>query len=490
MTNIAPTSADTKPPRKRRWLRRLLVILLIFVGLPAGYYFYARWSLHVETERAIAETDQLDPHWRFEDMEADRKTIPDEENSYVQVVEVIRLLGRGGAGTPGANKHHPQVFGELPPTAELNAQQIEIIRDAFEKSAAALVEARKLKDFPRGRFPIVWDRSGIWVLLPDHQEVRYIVDLLHHDAMLKAHFGDPDDALESCQALLNAARSLENDPFVISMYIHIACDAILVYALERILAQGYPKDEPLKQMQERLRTERDELPSDWIASVRGERAESYRFFEPLLSGRLRWMDMTKTLHMRVGAGDYLMDYLPSLFTKDYPQHLRHRNEMVAAARLPLEQQLDRFQELKEKVSRKNWNPHMMALSDFLPLFPPDLSKACQIHLRGQALLRSAEAGLACEHFRRAKERWPESLAELVKAGLLDAVPTDPYDGQPLRFVRRNDGVTVYAVGPDKQDNGGDIRREGPDDPGVDIGFRLWDPKHRRQPPRPPVALEP
>src|SRR5262245_43427994 len=355
MSNIAPTSADSKPPRKRRWPRRLLVILLIFVGLPAGYYFYARWSLHVETDRAIAETDLLDPHWRFDDMEADRKVLPDEENSYVQVLKVIRLLGRGGAGTPGANKHHPQVFGELPPTAELNAQQMEMIRDAFEKSAATLVEARKLKDFPHGRFAITWDRTGIWALFPNHQEVRYIVDLLQHDAMLKAQSGDPDEALESCQALLNAARSLENDPFVISMYIHIAGDTMLVHTLERILAQGYPKDEPLKQMQARLRTERDELPSHWLAAVRGERAESYRFFEPLLSGRTRWMDMAATLRIRVGADDYLMDYLPSLFTKDYPQHLRHRNELVAAAQLPFEQQLDRFQALKEKVNRSNWN---------------------------------------------------------------------------------------------------------------------------------------
>src|SRR5438034_7073881 len=133
MSNIASTSADRKPPRKRHWLRRLLVILLIFIGLPAAYYFYARWSLNVEVARAIAETDQLDPHWRFEDMEAGRKVYQDAENSYVQVVKVIRLLGRGGAGSPGGNKHHPQVFGELPPTAELNVQQIEMIREAFEK---------------------------------------------------------------------------------------------------------------------------------------------------------------------------------------------------------------------------------------------------------------------------------------------------------------------------------------------------------------------
>jgi hypothetical protein len=490
MNNIAPASADTIPPRKRRWLRRLLVTLLIFVGLPASYYFYARWSLHVETARAIAETDALDPRWRFEDIEADRKVLPDEGNSYVQVVKVIRLLGRGGFGSPGANKHHLQVFGELPPTAELNVQQMEMIREAFEKCPNALVEARKLKDFPHGRFPITRDPSGIWALLPDQQEIRMVCDLLHHDALIRAQDGDPDAALESCQALLNAERSLEDDPFIVSLYIRVAGDSMLVNTLERMLAQGYPKDGPLKQMQDRVRVERDELPRHWLAVVRSDRAEFHRLFEPLTSGKMRWMQMAESLRIRVGAEDYLADYLPVLLTRDYPQHLRHRNEQVAAAQLPIEQQLDRFQALNEKVNRKHWNQKMLALSDFLPFLPPDLTKACKVHLRGQAMLATAEAGLACERFRLAKDRWPESLAELVKAGFLDTVATDPYDGEPLRFVRRKDAVTIYAVGVDRQDNGGNINRERPDDPGADIGFRLWDPKHRRQPPRPPVALEP
>src|SRR5207249_6045987 len=111
MTNISSTSVVQTPPRRRRWPRRLLVFLLVFVGLPAGYYFYVNWSLKVETAQAIAETDALDPRWRFEDMEADRKVLADAENSYLQVVKVTRLLGRGGAGTPRGTKHHPQVFG-------------------------------------------------------------------------------------------------------------------------------------------------------------------------------------------------------------------------------------------------------------------------------------------------------------------------------------------------------------------------------------------
>src|SRR5205823_3863301 len=53
--------------------------------------------------------------------------------------------------------------------------------------------------------------------------------------------------------------------------------------------------------------------------------------------------------------------------------------------------------------------------------------------RSHALTRCAIAALAAERYRRANGRWPESLAELVTAGLLRAVPGDSFDGQPLRL---------------------------------------------------------
>ena len=42
---------------------------------------------------------------------------------------------------------------------------------------------------------------------------------------------------------------------------------------------------------------------------------------------------------------------------------------------------------------------------------------------------------------------------------------------------------MYSVGLDGQDNGGNIGKI-PNTPGTDLGFRLWDVKHRGQPPSP------
>ena len=81
-----------------------------------------------------------------------------------------------------------------------------------------------------------------------------------------------------------------------------------------------------------------------------------------------------------------------------------------------------------------------------------------------------------------KGRWPASLDELVPAHL-SRVPIDPYDGRRLRFGRHADGVVVYAVWTDKQDNGGAVSNNLNERPGADIGIRLWDVAKRRQPDR-------
>ena len=104
--------------------------------------------------------------------------------------------------------------------------------------------------------------------------------------------------------------------------------------------------------------------------------------------------------------------------------------------------------------------------------------------RKQAQVRCLQVLVAAERYRLQKKAWPGKLDDLVSAGLLGAVPRDPYDGKTLRFARRGDGVTIYSVGHDRTDDGGIIDRSRPMDPGVDLGYRLWDVKSRRQPPVP------
>jgi hypothetical protein len=101
--------------------------------------------------------------------------------------------------------------------------------------------------------------------------------------------------------------------------------------------------------------------------------------------------------------------------------------------------------------------------------------------RNKAELRSAVAALAAERYRWAEGHWPESLDVLVPRYLV-AVPTDPFDGQPLRLKRLSEGLVIYSIGVDRTDDGGNVKRELNKPPATDIGFRLWDVTQRGKPP--------
>ena len=90
--------------------------------------------------------------------------------------------------------------------------------------------------------------------------------------------------------------------------------------------------------------------------------------------------------------------------------------------------------------------------------------------RATAQIQILDTALACKRFRADTGRLPQSLQELVPK-YLDDVPTDPFDGLPLRFVHANDQVTIYSIGEngiDEHGNSGDIGGDG----SADLVLRL------------------
>jgi hypothetical protein len=71
-----------------------------------------------------------------------------------------------------------------------------------------------------------------------------------------------------------------------------------------------------------------------------------------------------------------------------------------------------------------------------------------------ANLRITQTALAVESFRVAHEdNLPQSLDDLVPS-ILTTIPTDPYDGKPLRYRRLAKGYVVYTIADDGRDDGG------------------------------------
>jgi hypothetical protein len=217
------------------------------------------------------------------------------------------------------------------------------------------------------------------------------------------------------------------------------------------------------------------------AALRGERAMLDRLFDGLDAGRIT---LEEAAGVRPDAADgwfelggfwwwYYRGHLPA----DRAKMLDLMTQWIAASKLPSWDQPDQF----DGVALPRREPPYIITMSFLVA----AEKVAAADWRIKARLRCAATAVACERFRQANNRWPDTLAELPK-DVLAVVPLDPFNGQPLRYARTADGVMVYSVGPDRTDDGGSLAYDSLPQPGQDVGFRLWDADRRRTAPAPEV----
>ena len=100
----------------------------------------------------------------------------------------------------------------------------------------------------------------------------------------------------------------------------------------------------------------------------------------------------------------------------------------------------------------------------------------KVHPRKQAQTRAAATAVALTNYRNDTGHYPASLQELVPQ-YLPSVPADPFGAKPMRYLLNDGQVTIYSVGDDRVDDGGQLERK-EDDPykkTLDVGLVLRKP---------------
>jgi hypothetical protein len=304
------------------------------------------------------------------------------------------------------------------------------------------------------------------------QEVRSVAELLRLRALLQDQDGEADDAFATARRIIIAGRSIGDEPGLISQLVRVAIHAVAVQVMERAMAQGLPSADELARTQ-RLLAE-DTAQTLLAYAFRGERAIQHRFLEGVAS-----RDPAV-----VGTAGSLRNRFQSLLMVNkvrhyHPAMLRMFQRAVEIAHRGPEEQAEALRQLEEDIEEKAGAGHG-GDEELMHFLMPALSKLAVRFREDQAVLRGAVVGLALERYRLDKGRWPKELTELAP-DYLPAVPLDPFDGRPLRYRPLADGVIVYSVGPDGQDDGGVLNRKNTIAVGTDLGFRLWDVTARRQP---------
>jgi hypothetical protein len=451
-------------PAKSRWLSKKArnvylpcLMLLLPVVVIGGYRLFVLLRDYDELRRAVAEIEKTEAGWRMADLEAQRADVPDEENGALCVEAANESLPRPLANSPEWND-----VENVGLRTRFTAKQLQMLRNEMKRDAAAVTEARKLADLPRGRFHVAWTRTLLDREPPHVALPRDLVWLLHGDVLLRTAEGDYDGALLSCRAAWNAGRSFGDEPYMAAQSSRLSCRSSALLSMERVLAQGQPSPSALKPLLAALLDE-DRQPLVLIG-WRGERAALYDLMEAHRDG-----EISNASSMELSRRDVAAKTM---------QVLTRMIEIIKES--PPMEQTPQIRELalslKGSAGDKPSLPCVAAQSYLMSLHSFRLK-----FLRQQAMLRSAAVALAAEIHRQTHHgRWPERLEELAP-DLLAEVPLDPFDGRPLRYHIQKESIIVYSVGVDGVDDGGKI-----DDPSpfeiTDIGIRLWNVEQRGLPP--------
>ncbi len=473
------TEAPEKPPISI--VKRLLIgsgiFVLLLVALGISHHYLLSSKAQDRLGRTLAELDESDPGWRLEDLERARPVLPDLENS--------ALVLRGAYKLKPAKLPDYKVmerFDKLPPPPELlDAERAALLDAQMTALVPVLTEARKVADMPNGKHAIVYASHPLATLLAHAQECREIASLLQYDAMNLSQQGKARESLRSCQAALNAGRSLDDEPFIISQLVRIACIAIAAGRTERTLAMGEPPAEDLARFQAIL--ELEEAHPTAVVGLRGERAMMHILLNGLADGSFSIDELLgggRNVEWYQRAVLFLWDTRGTA-RREHPQVMKLMGKAIDVARLPAHEQTAAKNALNREIRE------LASQSYLIRLVMPAMDKFIDASQRKLAQVRCLKTVLAMERYRLERGAWPDKLEDLAPKWLTK-VPLDPYDGKPLRYVRVAEGVIVYSVGPDGTDNGGKIDRTNPTAAGTDMGYQLWDVKHRRQPAKPPGPM--
>jgi len=425
-----PTAPESPAQgRKMFWIKLLSAMALILLGVFVLYRVVAYQALQ---QRIQAVRDAGYP------------IEPAELNNWYETPEVnaADIYLRAFAAFPA--RHELSSYDDLPVVGTpstpyvlgepLKPEVVSRIENylAHHTEAIALIEEAAL--ISESRYP--WDfRKDFYPPISHRPELRRCARVLQLQSVLDHHRGHHDLAAQRCVSLIAAARSLENEPSLISAFVSLS---ILHYAHEQIEVltnEGQLSDDQLKKIIKAL--EPINVDRMILRAFVGERC----FVQAIY-----------------GDSEHLAPKFSSNPTLGQIAVVAWR----ASGLMNIEHicTLDVIQTYAEYAEDPAWPPpiglqdldrHVPSICIVTRAVAPMLDLSYPKNFEAQRL--TILVGIAVERYRQAHGRFPDQLTDLAPE-FLDAVPLDPFDDQPLRYRAEDTGVIIYSLGADGIDHKG------------------------------------
>ncbi len=453
--------STNKPNPWFPWWAKLLVgigILALIVLVPV---FVLSRAATARWERYANDLREGGVPLTYEEIEALRTPIPDGQNGALVIERLAERLSKVNAERyvfvlGSANKGGDFFTG-------IARHRIEPSREFLDQHRDLLDELSVLRDMPHGRCELAYEKNPLATLLPTLSPLRTAAKLHLVSSMLMLVDGDLEGAAANAHIQAHLGATLNEFPTVIGRLVQIASDALLVRAVENVLRVGQVGEPVLLRLDEDIKTRLTGGTMRW--AFLGERAFFVGLCESLASGDVSLADLMN------GTGDGGITWLPEMLIR--------KNQMRGAEILTwLVDAADDPKAMMQAGQRIDATVPTEPMTHVLVrMLLPSLSRSVVLHLRITAQLECTRVALAAERFRLKTGRLPTSIAELVP-DYLDGVPDDPFSDGPLLLRETEDGIVVYSVNEDGEDDGGIVARQEDGPPYLDMGFRLHRPDRR------------
>jgi hypothetical protein len=464
----------------RHWRKACCFAVLLLgcaVLFPVAFVYWERRQAFNELQAVLAEIDRTDPGWRLEDLEAARRVVPDDHNSALIVLEAHRKLPA---------EWYSEAVDELaktPPPSNLPDTVLKQVRGELQTVQQAAVAARKLIDYPEGRFAIAYSPDAITTNIEHVQITRTIMTILNLDVHASLADDQIGTAFRSVLAMLNAGRAVGDEPIMMTQLVRMQVQLQSVWCMERVLGHGELGETELKAAQEAMDVEASQRL--FLIGMRGSRAAGHRLFwwladeAPSISTAVDTLGLQRPERSPTWRDRFDDFFFTRAVYRSHAWVIQFDSDVINAA---LEGELE-FLRRSEGFDERRKETAVAALQDrdlrFAILFSGGAFKLAEAEQRADTLLDCARVAMATERFRLKHRRWPTSTEELTAEKLLGAVPNDRFNGRPLRMRRTDNGLVIFSAGNDGQYAGDALDRLEDFDPNqLRMEFRLWDPLDR------------
>jgi len=470
------------PRKKVRIIRCMAWVLTIPVVLVLGssvvFYALARTGF-AHWQQVVDEIHGKGEPLTFAEIEATRPKIPDASSGAAAIHQAIQLLD----GVTDSNKTGVFLLDttcEADFIAGIERRCVPPSRNYLDARRQGLAKLAELMRFAQARLNLsyegtMFDTSG--PILNTATQYRTLGRLLSVDAILKTIDGDTAGAVDALSLQLRLSEPLYAEPDVLLNTVGLANDARAIKTIEGLLSVHELQDDELARLE---RAWKRHLAYQSVrSSLLGQRAWLVRVTDRAQGIAAR----SETITVADGDGwpengwhvPNPVDWIP--FKNDWFM-VANRVQGVAVLTRLVDALDDPYQLLKTARHEQATLSHVSTGTIFLRITLPSVVHWIELHNRAVARSQCLFAALESERFRRAKDRFPEHLNELIP-NYLTEVPRDPFvaDNRIRLFNNRGD-LVIYSVGENETDDGGRITPENRARHGLDVGVRLMDPAKR------------